>query len=130
MRPVLGALLTLGVLALSACGGAKAVDTGSSTLLVGERSSESMDALLDGTLVEVDGCVGVEATDGGVEFVVVWPYGTSVADDEPVTIEVPDVGEVAVGDEVQVGGGVVQGEEVGGLTIPDFCADHEVWLAG
>jgi hypothetical protein len=126
-----GVALVLVVASLSACGGAQAIDGGGATVLVAERTRGGMDALLEGTLAVVDGCLGI--TDGTTyaDTVVVWPHGTEVTSDDPTTIDLPGVGEVAVGEEVSVGGGVDRSNtgQVGGLTVPSYCDSGEIWLA-
>ena len=64
-----------------------------------ERVNFGMDAVLGGSLEVLGGCLGV----GGV--VVVWPHGTDVVDEDPVTIEIPGMGRYTVGDQVEIGGG-------------------------
>ena len=123
--------LVVVVASLSACGSAQAIDGGDATVLVAERTRKGMDALLEGTLAVVDGCLGI--TDGTTyaDTVVVWPHGSEVTSDDPATIDLPGVGEVAVGDGVSVGGGVDRSNtgRVGGLTVPSYCDSSEIWLA-
>jgi hypothetical protein len=69
----------------------------------------------------------------------VWPHGTDVVEQEPLTIEIPDYGAFALGDELQVGGGYVLEHsssavaprpfEVAGVTVPAECAEHDIFLA-
>lgn len=131
--PVLAALCCLG---LTACGGgADVVDAGVAKIYVGQRSSGGDSALLRGPLAVLDGCLGV------AERVVVWPHGTTVVREKPLTIRAPGVeGDRTIGDEVQIGGGVaaepLQGEtrmpeplEIAGLTVPAECAAHGVWIS-
>ena len=126
-------LMTLGVLLpLAACGG-QVVDAGGVTVLVSERADAGMDALGGGTLEVVGGCLGA----GG--SVIVWPHGTEVVQDDPLTIEIPSHGTFALGEEVQVGGGYVlehsSGDvepgdrRVAGVTVPAECAQHDIFLA-
>jgi hypothetical protein len=92
-----------------------------------------MDAALTANLEVVGSCVGA----GGA--VVVWPFGTRVVEDDPLTIEIPDNGTFALGQEVSVGGGFVLEHsssarepgplEVSDVTVPTECADHDVFLA-
>lgn len=92
-----------------------------------------MDALGGGHLEVVGGCLGADG------IVIVWPHGTKVLDDDPLTIEVPDNGTFSLGDVVRLGGGMVVEHsstnlepgpyEVGGITVPDECSDHDVFLA-
>lgn len=130
--PVVG---VLGALALTAGCGGRVVTAGDVTVLVSARTGAGMDALGAGRLSVVGGCLGL----GG--FVVVWPAGTEVVEEDPLLVEVPDVGRVGLGDRVQVGGGFVvehsdsdeAGEpgplEVGGVTVPASCARRDVFLA-
>jgi hypothetical protein len=126
-----GVALSLVVASLSACGGARAVDGGDATVLVGERTRGGMEALLQGTLAVVDGCLGITDGTTHADTVVVWPHGTEVTSDDPTTIDLPGVGEIAVGNEVSVGGGVDRSNtgRVGGLTVPSYCDSGEIWLA-
>jgi hypothetical protein len=92
-----------------------------------------MDGLGGGTLAVVGGCLGASGS------VIVWPHGTEVVQDDPVTVEIPDYGTFALGDEVQVAGGYVLEHSsdhvepgdyaVGGVTVPAECARHDVFLA-
>jgi hypothetical protein len=126
-------LITLGaLLSLSACGG-QVISAGGVTVLVSERADAGMDALGGGTLEVVGGCLGASGS------VVVWPHGTEVVQDGPLTIDIPDYGTFALGDEVEVGGGYVLEHSsdnvepgdypVGGVTVPAECAKHDVFLA-
>ena len=119
------------VASLSACGGARTVDGRDATVLVAERTRGGMDALLEGTLAVVDGCLGITDATTGSDTVVVWPHGTEVTSDDVTTIDLPGVGEVTVGDRVSVGGRVDRSNtgQVGGLTVPPDCDSNEIWLA-
>ena len=130
-RTLSGVTVALAVASLSACGDARAVDGGDVTVLVAERSRGGMDALLAGTLAAVDGCLGITDVATNADTVVVWPHGTEVTSDDPTTIDLPGVGEIAVGEEVSVGGGVDRSDtgRVGGLTVPSYCDSGEIWLA-
>ncbi len=128
-RVVAGLLICLG---LAGCAG-KVIVAGDVSVLVSERPSGGMDALMSGRLEVVGGCLGADGS------VIVWPYGTTVVDEDPLTIEIPDTGTFTLGDQVQVGGGFVlehsSGEqsvgsfEAGGVTVPPSCAEHDVFLA-
>ena len=117
---------------LAGCAG-KVIVAGDVSVLVSERPSGGMDALGSGRLEVVGGCLGADG------WVVVWPYGTKVVDEDPLTIEIPDTGTFSLGDQVQVGGGFVlehtPGEEpvgsfeAGGVSVPPSCAEHDVFLA-
>lgn len=117
---------------LSSCSG-QVISAGDITVLVAERADSGMDALGGGTLEVVGGCLGAG------DSVILWPNGTQVVKDSPLTIDVPGNGRFALGDEVQVGGGYVlehssrgvePGEfEAGGVTVPAECARHDIFLA-
>jgi hypothetical protein len=129
-RTLLVPTLLAGTL-LAGCGGA--VETSEATVLVAAPATSGMDARGGGTLEVVDGCLG---TDGAV---VVWPFRTRVVREQPLAIEVPGAGVVALGERVTLGGGFVQetgsGDParqplvVGGVTVPAPCARGDVFLA-
>ena len=103
-------------------------------ILVGENSGDAADALLSGTLADVSGCLGVDDT------VVVWPHGTRVVQERPLTVAVPGLGRVGLGDEVKLGGGVALDQyptprpvgdvDITGVTVPAACTAHNVWVGG
>lgn len=129
-RPALAALLVAAALLTAACGGeAGTVTAAGVRVLVGESTSEGMDALLTGRLADVGGCLGIEPDETGDAMAVVWPHGTEVVDDAPLTIEVPDDGRYAIGDTVSLAGGTVAGGEVGGLPLPPECSGEQTWLS-
>lgn len=130
-RTLSGVAAALAVASLSACGGARAIDGGDATVLVAERPSGGMDALLEGTLAVIDGCLGISDGTTYVDTVVVWPHGTEVTSDDPTTIDLPGVGKIAVGEEVSVSGGVDRSNtgRVGGLPVPSYCDSDQIWLA-
>ena len=76
------------VLPLSGCGG-QVISAGDVTVLVSERGSGGMDALGGGVLEVVGGCLGASGS------VIVWPHGTDVVQDDPLTIDIPDYGRFA-----------------------------------
>jgi hypothetical protein len=127
-----GCITGVGLALLSACGG-QAITAGDVTVLVAERADGGMDAQGGGRLEVVGGCLGASGA------VVVWPHGTEVVSEEPLTIAIPDFGTVAIGDEVRVGGGFVLEHssddiepgphETGGVTVPAQCARHDIFLA-
>lgn len=118
---------------LAACGSGEVLSAGGVTVLVSEPADAGMDALGGGRLEVVGGCLGA----GG--HVIVWPHGTEVVDEEPLTIEVPGYGTYGLGDEVEVGGGFVLEHssqdvqpgpfDVAGVTVPAGCAEHDIFLA-
>lgn len=121
-----------GLTLLSACEG-QVISAGDVTVLVSERTGAGMEALGGGRIEVVGGCLGARGS------VIVWPHGTEVVKEEPLTIDIPNYGTFALGDEVQVGGGYVLEHsssnvepgpyEVGGVTVPAECAEHDIFLA-
>ena len=81
----------------------------------------------------VDGCLGASGD------VIVWPFGTKVVREDPLTIQIPDNGTFALGDQVAVAGGYVLEHsstardagpfDVAGVTVPTACAEHDIFLA-
>lgn len=117
------------LLMLTGCGGADVVDAGDVTVLVGEGSGDGMTALLPGRLAVVEGCLGLESQDVDAAHVVVWPHGTEVVDEDPLTISIPDDGEYEVCDELEVGGGASPLDEPGGIDVQAECPGAAIWLA-
>ena len=117
------------MLALTACSSSvDVVRLDKVAVLVASDSEGGMDAALQGELAVVGGCLGVFDT------VVVWPEGTKVLGGDPLRIEVPELGTLGVGDEVSLGGGIVEPPggspvEVAGVTIPSDCTDYDIWVA-
>ena len=62
------------------------------------------DALIEGTVVARDGCVQLGLGNDDT-YPVVWPSGTSIADDDPLTLRLRSGGQVTVGQTVRGGGG-------------------------
>lgn len=103
-------------------------------VLVAGRQNSGMDALGGGTLEVVGDCLGASGE------VYVFPDGTDVVDEDPLTIDIPGVGEVALGEEFEIGGGWVLEHsddrspsggsfDVAGVTVPATCAEHDVFLS-
>jgi hypothetical protein len=117
---------------LSACGG-QVISAGDVTVLVSKRADGGMDALGGGRIEVVGGCLGASGS------VIVWPHGTEVVQDDPLTVDIPNHGMFALGDQVEVGGGHVLEHssdnvesgpyQVAGVTVPAECAKHGIFLA-
>lgn len=127
------AVLVLGVLfGVRGCSG-KVIDAGGVTVLIAGYPSHGSDALGGGTLEVVGGCLGADGD------VYVFPQGTDVVDEEPLTLDIPGSGEVSLGEEFDVGGGwavehssddVEPGAiEIGGVTVPAECAKYDIFLS-
>jgi hypothetical protein len=134
MRTLLkvGWMAVAGATLLSACGG-QVISSGDVTVLVSERADAGMDALGGGRIEVVGGCLGASG------YVIVWPHGTEVVNDDPLTIDIPNYGTFTVGEDVEVGGGFVlehssrevepEPYQAGGVTVPAECARYDVFLA-
>ncbi|MGH2578508.1 MAG: hypothetical protein ACRDG9_12290 [Actinomycetota bacterium] len=96
-------------------------------------------ALTEGSLVQRDPCLFLEAEDGSTSLII-WPYGWSIsATTEGSTAVVDEDGRVVhrVGEEIELGGGFVSEnrdstgfpEELIGRPIPDRCKADGYWLA-
>lgn len=117
---------------LRSCSG-KVIDAGGVKVLVAGYQSGGSDALGGGTLEVVGDCLGA----GGDVYV--FPQGTKVVDEDPLTVDIPGFGEVSLGEEFDVGGGwevehssddVEPGPmEIGGVTVPAVCAKYDIFLS-
>ena len=128
MRYPIG-VLAVPVLLLVACGGeAERLTAGDVTVLVSAPPDAGMDALGGGTVEVVDGCLGADGA------VIIWPHGTRVVSEDPLQVDVPEIGTVGLGDTVELGGGFVFEPEGSGDTydsdlVPRDCAGSPVFLA-
>lgn len=101
------ALLLVGSgVALFGSGGQSELSGDAHTIFVHDWSlfpRGEVDAMTGGRLRTHDGCALLEA--GDTRYPVVWPQGTSIASEDPLTLELPSNHEVAVGQKVVGGGG-------------------------
>jgi hypothetical protein len=107
--------------------------TGDVKVVVSNPARGELNALGGGRLEVVGGCLGASGS------VVVWPNGTTVVQDEPLTIDIPDYGRFSLGDNVRLGGGYVLEHSsddvapgdypVGGVRVPAECAKHDIFVA-
>jgi len=112
--------------------GGHVISTDAGKVLVSKRTGSGMDALGFGELRFVGGCLGA------ADYVIIWPHGTKVVDEDPITVKVPEYGKFALGEDVRIGGGfVLEHDEphrsgsiqVAGVSVPPKCAEHDVFLA-
>lgn len=102
---------------LSACGtGVEVLHSGDVTVLVGDDDQGPQVGVgFSGYVVLAGDCLGIatkayhQSRHGmkagpGARYTAVWPHGTKVVSDDPLTIDVPQLGKVRVGD--LIGGGV------------------------
>lgn len=109
------------------------ISAGDVTIVVSEPTDSYFNALGGGRLEVVGGCLGASGS------VIVWPNGTTVLKDEPLTIDIPTYGRFSLGDNVRIGGGYVLEHSsddvepgdypVGGVTVPAECAKHDIFVA-
>lgn len=100
-------------------------------VLIDHDYDGSMDALLEGTLADVGGCLGVEQSNGPASYAIVWQQGIEVIREDPLTVRLSSGDEVALGDAVQVGGG--EGgflDRDGDVQPGDYCPGVSTWREG
>ncbi|MEG9250249.1 hypothetical protein V6S67_19330 [Arthrobacter sp. Soc17.1.1.1] len=107
------------------------VPDGPTVMIAPPRDPEEMsqEALLEGALsVGSTGCLGVQASDIG--FVpVIFPTGTTVFKDEPLTFTVADE-QYTLGDAIAIGGGFTETKPlIEANAYPEKCAAVEVFSA-
>jgi hypothetical protein len=95
-------------LALVACGGQGTVNGEQHSIFVHggsllPRGGEH--ALIRGTLATRDGCVVLEQQDFDIAYPVIWPSGTSIATENPLTLALPSGERLTLGESVTGGGG-------------------------
>ena len=100
-------------------------------------SGDSMMALMEGTLVEVDGCLQIEDGHYADGWMVIWPFGSDirVADDHIEVINEDGKPVARVGDQLRAGGGAIENtrgmesisEMIPGMPI-EGCRGH-YWVA-
>lgn len=117
---------------LAGCGGgAEAIEVDGMAVLIDHDYDGSMDALLEGRLTNIGGCLGVEQSEGPGSFAVIWLEGTEVVREDPFTVRLSNGSEYALGDTVKVGGG--QGgflDREGDVKPEDFCPGVLTWREG
>lgn len=114
---------------LSGCGGgdASVLHSNGSVVLVGaDVDGPGVGVGFGGSVAMVGDCLGVEG-DGAVATVI-WPHGTKIVSPDPLTIDVPGLGRVSVGDQVAGGGGDVSVDRLpkGIDAIPSSCPTEQV----
>ena len=74
-----------------------------------------------GSVAMVGDCLGID------EATVIWPNGTKITSEDPVTIDVPGLGQVTVGDHVDGGGDEYVDYLPKGIdAIPKGCSTEQV----
>ena len=113
------AIVLATVLAGCGDGGQSEVTRGPYTIYVHDDSlfpRGGNDALVGGTLITRGGCVLVGDENGAV-YPVVWPSGTSIVDDDPLTLELGSGDQLTVGASVSGGGGTIDPAEGSGSEV-------------
>ncbi|OMQ14576.1 hypothetical protein A7K94_0215660 [Modestobacter sp. VKM Ac-2676] len=137
MRTACAAAAVTTTALLAACGDPAAGDpstgrqatAGEVVVLVSAPQDAGMDALGGGTVEVVGNCLGADGT------VVIWPHGTEVVTEDPLVVDVPEIGRVALGDVVELTGGFVFEPSSGPAgadpdpRVPPECTGHPVFLA-
>lgn len=111
----LAACLLLG--SLTSCTGT-VVESYGGTVLIGTDDGTNMAGVgLGGDVAFVGDCLGLDQT------LIIWPPGTEVIAQEPLTINVPGLGAVKVGDHIEGGGQEYDvSDPPDGLKIPAGCS--------
>lgn len=112
-------------------GGEKVVNAGGDTLvLVDQKSSGGLDAVITGKLVDVGGCLGLEGERGTGDVVVIWPHGTNVETPDPLRVRIE--GTVReLGDIITIGGGETDGLKPSSYfydQVSEACRTSKIWL--
>lgn len=112
-------LATVGI--LSACGSDGDVLSADGThVLVGPTTNSGDDAGISGTVTMDGDCLGI-----GNGQVIIWPGGTTIVSEDPITIKVPGLGEIGLGDKIDGGGGMTD-EPPDGVDVPSTCPSENL----
>jgi hypothetical protein len=117
------ALLTVvvAVCATSCRDSANFVMTDGTYVLLAQPGDGGDAAEISGTVTLIGSCLGID------DAIAIWPAETTIVDADPFTIEVPDVGEVSVGDTVDGAGGSSSPDDLpDGVVVPDDCGASSV----
>lgn len=127
MRRAGCAVLVVASLAAVSSSGCSADDNGDvlgsdgAWVVVAPPADGGTDALVSGVVRLIDGCLGIE------DSVALWPAGTELVSEDPLTIDVPGTGEVQVGAAVRGAGGYIEAGGYGGEpTLPKSCSEAPV----
>jgi hypothetical protein len=103
---------------------------GDTLVLVGKDTGETDGVGLQGTLVDVFGCLGVVSSKGTTPVVVVWPHGTTIKTPDPLRITAGG-STYGLGDSVELGGRPAHFDELGYFEdkVPSGCRGSGVFVA-
>jgi len=98
---------------------------GGVSLLVSGPVDGASDSSVPGTVAVVGDCIGVKIGDNS--YVVVWPTGTTAGEGGDPGIVLPDGVEVALGSEIEGGGGFTAPADLPATApeLPGSCSDAE-----
>ena len=117
--------LVLLALALVGCGGQSEVRGDDYTIFVHGGSllpRGGMDAEIEGTLTTRGACVLLQSSWSDIAFPVIWPAGTSIVSEHPLTLRLRSGEELTVGQVVSGAGGMLQASWEGvEVHIPAEC---------
>lgn len=100
--------------------GAVLETTDGTIVLVAGGQGGSGDAAIAGTVAVVNGCLGLRI--GTSAYTAIWPEGTTVKEDDPVSISLPGGEAVGNGSKVDGAGGFLTGELPSWApAIPESC---------
>lgn len=125
MRVLTALTMLIAGLLLSGCGRGHGgvLRSGHSIVLVGaESDGDSMAGVgFAGNVGMVGDCLGINRA------TVIWPHGTKIASDDPLTVDVPGLRRKAVGDHVDGGGDPYVDYLPEGIgSIPRGCRSEQV----
>lgn len=114
---------------LSACAPPRALESESGLLIPVAGEDNGMEALLTGVLIRTaEGCLAVAEPESALDYRVVAPPATRLLADD--VIDMPEYGELRLGDEVAFGGGWQSPDsEALAADIPEACvAGDEIFF--
>ena len=123
---VRGLAAAVALMPLASCSGHEAavVRSGDSFVLIAPKGADDNIAgvALGGEVQLVGNCLGLGPN------TILWPHGTEVVDDDPLTVQVPGYGRVALGDHI-AGGGEDYGTLPTGIDkLPTGCSAEQLSL--
>lgn len=117
-------------MALAGCSGVSVKQSTSLVVITDAGFLTGDEALVFGELgVTETGCVGLEKSKGKV-YPTIWPRGTTIVEESPVSINIPGVGIKNLGDHIEGGGGYYRtGNRPALDEVAEVC-DYEGEVAG
>ncbi len=99
---------------------------GGTYVLIGAEPDDNANTVgvgYDGTVQIVGACLGAGRQ------TIIWPHGTKILSENPLAIDVPELGRVTVGDRIVGGGTSWQADRLpdGIDALPDGCPDDQLF---